>query len=398
MIEHPWPTDATAKRLYALVVSCAFPECSEPLYREDETSGSWVLNSRIAHICARSEGGPRWDETQTADENRSDSNLILMCIRHAAAIDEPSGQGAYTPDLLRQWKAAQIEAHRRRRQGWPLTGAMARAALAASFQDVGIAINHSTLNLGGEGGRAPGAGGGGGGAVGPGSRGGNGGNGGTVTDLIGDPLGSTNLVRFLSDALAMSSPPGSGGAGAGAVGPGSIGGDGGSGGDGFRGSFAVEPGDQIQFEIGKAGQAARLPGQHGEGGGDTSLTIRSSDGTIKETFRAKGGAGALSGRLPDDWLPISQADVDGGFHVSALITANAFELREGLLFALGAGWTVFPVATLPTETVWPVACVATWNSLPGSHCRGLQLCVVNPDGQEVSRLVLQLPAPHDQGR
>lgn len=392
MIEHPLPTDATAKRLYALAVDCAFPGCFEPLYREDEASGTWVLNSRIAHICARSEGGPRWNKKQSADDNRSDSNLLLMCIKHAAAIDEPSGQSAYTADVLRQWKAAQIDAHRKRRQGWPLTDAMARAVVSASFSNVGIAISNSTLDLGGDGGRAPGAGGGGGGAIGPGARGGNGGRGGTFLDLVEGQPGHVDLAHILSDA-AIDPPPGSGGAGAGAIGPNSIGGDGGNGGNSFRGSFAVEPGDEVQIEVGKGGRGAHLPGQHAESGGGTSLTIRSSDGTIREVLSADGGDGALSGRLPDDWLTISPSDVDGGFHVSTLLTANAFELRDGLLFALGAGWTALNVPILPVETVWPVACIATWKNLIGGHCRGLQLCLVNPEGAEVSRLALHLPSP-----
>ncbi len=44
--------------------------CPQPLYRVSE-SGERVLNSRVAHIHARSEGGPRWNPTMTAEENRA---------------------------------------------------------------------------------------------------------------------------------------------------------------------------------------------------------------------------------------------------------------------------------------------------------------------------------------
>jgi RHS repeat-associated protein len=46
MIEHPPPTTATVKLLYAQALRCAYPHCSETLYREDETTGRWILNSR----------------------------------------------------------------------------------------------------------------------------------------------------------------------------------------------------------------------------------------------------------------------------------------------------------------------------------------------------------------
>src|ERR1700723_2817646 len=46
----------------------------QQLYRVSET-GKQVLNSRVAHINARSEGGPRWNAAMTAAENRSYDSL-----------------------------------------------------------------------------------------------------------------------------------------------------------------------------------------------------------------------------------------------------------------------------------------------------------------------------------
>ena len=390
MIEHPPPTIATAKSLYARAFRCAYPECPEPLYREDELTGTWTLNSRICHICARSEGGPRWDARQSGEENRSEANLVLMCQAHASAIDDPNSVIAYTPKLLRKWKASQIAEHKQLREGWPLTRTMAKEALTASFSNVSIAMNNSVVNLVGEGGRGPGSGGGGGPAFGPYSRGGRGGNGGRMTDFDGNPLSEEALAKFQIDA-GSETPPGSGGGGAGAFGPGALGGDGGSGGDGLMGILAVEEGDIVEFDLGKGGESPRLPGQHGHTAGDTVMIVRSADGAVKRVLRARGGAGAKSGELPDDWVTISQADLLGGFQITTLCTANAVELRDGLLFVLGGGWSTFYTVSLPFDAIWTIICAAAWTRLDHGPVRGLQICVSDSDGREVSRLALSLP-------
>lgn len=50
-------------------------------------TGEMLLNIEVAHICARSEGGPRWDPQMTEAENRSSFNLIPLCLDHAREID-----------------------------------------------------------------------------------------------------------------------------------------------------------------------------------------------------------------------------------------------------------------------------------------------------------------------
>lgn len=392
MKEHPHPTTSTVKQLYANAFRCAFPGCKEPLYREDKASGTWLLNSRICHINARSEGGPRWDSSQAADDNRSEGNLVLMCLPHATQIDDRRTLDAYpAPDLL-QWKAAQVAEHRNIAAGWQLTEQMAVQAAEASFSHVGVAINNSTLHLGGEGGRGPGAGGGGGGAVGAGARAGRGGNGGRIIDDDGYPLMGDELESF---ARAMpgdpSRPPGSGGGGA--PGVDGIGGDGGDGGDGWQGTITgLEPGAVFSVEIGEAGSAPHLPGQHGAPGGDTVITITAADGTVKRVIRARGGEGAKAGALPEDWQVISNEDLSNGFQISTLILANAIESRDGLFFVLGAGWSEFFAPILPFDAIWPVLCVATWRSLSLGSIRGVQICLSDPSGIEVSRVAFSIPA------
>jgi hypothetical protein len=113
---------------------------------------------------------------------------------------------------------------------------------------------------------------------------------------------------------------------------------------------------------------------------------------LKRTIRVKGGAGARAGDLPDGATEISESDLVSGFQISALFPADAAELRDGLLFILGGGWTKYRVPKLPQETVWQVICTANRNAqLNSSAARWLQLCVLDPQGVEVSRIALELP-------
>lgn len=126
---HPEPTPATVKRLYARAFRCARPDCPRPLYKQDNDTGELVLNSRVAHIHARQSGGPRWIE-MSPEDNRSEKNLLLLCIEHSYEVDDLPDQ--YPADLLREWKQAQIAEHERAQRGWPLTDADAGRVLEAS--------------------------------------------------------------------------------------------------------------------------------------------------------------------------------------------------------------------------------------------------------------------------
>ncbi|MCC2315614.1 hypothetical protein [Cellulomonas xiejunii] len=130
---HPEPPPATVKRLYALAFRCAKPDCTRPLYRQDNETADLVLNSRIAHIHARRPGGPRWIE-MSSEDNRADDNLLLLCIEHSYEVDELPDQ--YPAELLREWKQAQRDEHDQLQRGWPLTDADAGRVLEASSQAV----------------------------------------------------------------------------------------------------------------------------------------------------------------------------------------------------------------------------------------------------------------------
>jgi len=126
---HPEPTPATVKRLYARAFRCARPDCSRPLYKQDNDTGDLALNSRVAHIHARRPGGPRWIE-MPAEDNRADDNLLLLCIEHSYEVDELPD--LYPAELLREWKQAQLDEHEQAQRGWPLTDADAGRVLEAS--------------------------------------------------------------------------------------------------------------------------------------------------------------------------------------------------------------------------------------------------------------------------
>lgn len=176
-IKHRDPTDATIKELYANAYRCAAPSCKRPLYRIDDDTGVRTLNSRISHIAAQSERGPRWDKDMSEDENRSVRNLLLLCLEHASEVDESSRIKDFPSPRLLQWKANQLAEFDALGQGWILSDDDAAQVLQASSV---ISIVNSNVQLGGEAGQAPGAGGGGGGAIGTQARAGDGGAGGEI--------------------------------------------------------------------------------------------------------------------------------------------------------------------------------------------------------------------------
>lgn len=106
-IQHPSPTPTTAKQLYGAAVACGYPACYEPPYKV--VDGVLALNSQIAHIHARSEGGPRWLASMSSEENQAAENLIILCQFHHGVVDDLANETRYPANLLRQWKTAQIE-------------------------------------------------------------------------------------------------------------------------------------------------------------------------------------------------------------------------------------------------------------------------------------------------
>jgi hypothetical protein len=393
-IEHPPPTEGTVKNLYAHAFGCAFEGCRRPLYRIDDETGIRTLNSRVCHIHARREGGPRWDRNQSAEHNRSAENLVLMCIEHATVIDIPETLSAYRPERLRQWKQRQLEDYDSIQQGWALDTEMVQQAIAASVSRAEVVISHSNVDLGGQGGNAPGAGGGGGGAIGRNARGGRGGSGGAHRVDEGDhslpwPEGAPKRLELNELAtLGVDFAPGAGGGGAGAIGDDTTGGDGGDGGDSLSAFIDIAQLRQsglhhVECIVGKAGE-------NGSDGDDSIVTFLTEDGKVLKTIRASGGKGGGT-KAPEGCIEIDARDIENNFRVTTLLLANGFELREGLFFMLGADWTNYPAPCLPFDAVWPVVYSIRWDPREWKEPRVIFLSFLRPDGSEAASHPLVIP-------
>jgi hypothetical protein len=139
-IEHRVPRTRTVKQLYGTAFRCAEPSCARPLYRVSDETGEWILNSRVAHIKARSEGGPRWDPAMSEEDNRNAANLLALCEPHAFEIDATPDH--YPVELLQSWKCAQLDEYRELGKSWPLSKAEAREVVSRSFDHREVAAAH----------------------------------------------------------------------------------------------------------------------------------------------------------------------------------------------------------------------------------------------------------------
>ncbi|CAA7196979.1 ABC-three component system protein [Chryseobacterium potabilaquae] len=94
---------STVRRLDTLSGNeCAEPNCTRKLVSVD---GSSII-SKICHIEAASENGPRYNASMTQDERRGFDNLILLCDEHHTIIDNSENVKNYPVDLLKFWKAS----------------------------------------------------------------------------------------------------------------------------------------------------------------------------------------------------------------------------------------------------------------------------------------------------
>jgi hypothetical protein len=154
--------ESTVKQLYGTATTCAYPTCNEPLLRSVEGVATPLLNSRIAHICAASPQGPRYNQEMDDEDRRAFDNLILLCLPHAEEIDLKMLVGRYPVETLRQWKIVQIQAAPSDPVDIPEELLERAVVLSMDFRG-------ATIDLGGKAATEPGAGGSGGGAIGPGA-------------------------------------------------------------------------------------------------------------------------------------------------------------------------------------------------------------------------------------
>lgn len=235
----------------------------------------------------------------------------------------------------------------------------AMGSVREQFLDIeaeGARISH----LGGLGGSAPGAGGGGGGAIGGNASGGHGGPGGDMTFLDGSPGQAS----------------GAGGGGAGVIGEDAVGGEGGGGGEQVKATLGPEElagVHHLQFHVGEGGKGG--PGE------DTIVNLCAEDGTVLRQITAKGGKAGASPYCPPPRRVPTQADLDAGLRVTAMLAAEFIRIRDGLWTIVEGGWDWIQVATAPFRQALPLYVEIDTGTIspPGSNLE-LTLAILRPDG------------------
>ena len=342
-MEHRNPTASTIHKLFGSSQHCVFPGCTESHIEVDKNTGVKICNSEVCHIHARRENGPRWDESQSEEDNRGDRNLVLLCRKHHAVVDDRRNEKYYTPDMLKAWKAEQEGQN---------SSPLAPDDMEA-IAETNVIIAAETVNLGGKGGAAPGAGGGGGAAIGANAQGGRGGDGGRVT--TDGRLEDNSELMLWSEVLRGTPdtpPPGSGGGGAPAIGDGTVGGRGGDGGEIHAFTATLDKGT---YHI-VVGQSAGLPG---EIGGSTYIEKIAPDGST-ELITPKARAG-LSGDnyLPEDVPEIDAAAISRGVRVCCLTAVEGATIENGAHAISRFAVCAASVCDLPAGIVFNVLTAVT---------------------------------------
>ncbi len=96
----------------------------------------------------------------------------------------------------------------------------------------------------------------------------------------------------------------------------------------------------IVIEVGAGGEGGKN-GQGGRDGEDTTLSFQHISGKLT-TLTAKGGKGG--GHPTQAELALSST---GRIRISSALLVNYAEIRDGLLYMLGGGWSFYPVYELP---------------------------------------------------
>lgn len=85
--------------------TCAYPGCGLLLTIESLAEGDRPkATGKVAHICAASPGGPRYDKSMTDQQRGSADNLVYLCGPHHDAVD--AQLELHTVDFLREAKRA----------------------------------------------------------------------------------------------------------------------------------------------------------------------------------------------------------------------------------------------------------------------------------------------------
>jgi len=109
---------------------CSNPDCRKTTSGPSGESNSQHINIGVAaHICAASEGGPRYDGSLSSEERASINNGIWLCQNCATMIDRDTN--LYTKDFLLEWKYTAEE--------------RARAGLSGNFLENNELLKHTQI-------------------------------------------------------------------------------------------------------------------------------------------------------------------------------------------------------------------------------------------------------------
>lgn len=326
----PGPRDYSAGTRAGLVAlsqgRCYYPDCEEPLVKR--VGDAVVIAYEIAHI--RDAGpGNRHVAEMTNDERRSFPNLVLLCPPHHKMVDKIRPADFSIEDMER-WKRAADPS------GAGDLSALTESALEEALMSVTVHVAADVVHLGGAGGGPGGGGGGGAGLF--GGTGGPGGPGGAIT--------VNDATRIEADGQP-GQWPGGGGGGGGLLAPGSI----------IRNAVPPTPGEGHSVGVDAAD------------GGDT--TIGDQEGNV--LLRAAGGRGGVAGTRIRSTSEL--------IRVPTLLLANSWDVRDGLLYLLGAGWDTLHIANLGDPVALPVAIVFACAGVePGEYT--ITLRATGPAGAE----------------
>lgn len=81
---------------------CSNPDCRVPTSGPNLGKDSAACIGIAAHIAAAAQGGPRYDKDQTAEERKSFTNAIWLCVNCATRIDRDEKR--FTVKVLEEWK------------------------------------------------------------------------------------------------------------------------------------------------------------------------------------------------------------------------------------------------------------------------------------------------------
>ncbi len=118
-------------------------------------------------------------------------------------------------------------------------------------------------------------------------------------------------------------------------------------------------------------------------GEDTIANFVTADGRVLKSIVAKGGKGGSPSQHGPLGRDVTLQDVESGLHVSSLMLSECAQLKDGLLYLLGAGWEHFQFPSSPFEAQWPLVCIMDSGSVEAESVLAFEVTVRDPTGLQV---------------